>query len=387
MDRTIYKSLLSKISENLHTGVPRGNNDTFNIFTVLGVETKEVILCRLLRELLDPRGSHRLGEKPLLLFVQNVLGYPDFNESEAKKAKVIAEETIADNRRVDLVIRTGEKTIPIEVKVWAGDQDAQLSDYYNYYRSNGLNCIFYLTPTGWTPSARSRGDLQVEKEIRLLAFDKSIKPWLKSLIPYCEHESVRICVEQFTEVIEKMCAANAELEVIQNILGLNEETFDTANPSLEAFVAIMNNGKDIAFQNIQDVHNEHFLCRCGLCHFNHLMFSVSCLTPYYNTRCGIFAPSGGVDISLFISFPSMIYNCVEKTNCIACTHCYFFIFIVTNGGAIRNHYQNLQTFLNRDRIITCILDKFTMINKTLDDLFCLVKICNSFISIIVIQIF
>lgn len=248
MDRTIYKSLLSKISENLHTGVPRGNNDTFNIFTVLGVETKEVILCRLLRELLDPRGSHRLGEKPLLLFVQNVLGYPDFNESEAKKAKVIAEETIADNRRVDLVIRTGEKTIPIEVKVWAGDQDAQLSDYYNYYRSNGLNCIFYLTPTGWTPSARSRGDLQVEKEIRLLAFDKSIKPWLKSLIPYCEHESVRICVEQFTEVIEKMCAANAELEVIQNILGLNEETFDTANPLLEAFVAIMNNGKDIAFK-------------------------------------------------------------------------------------------------------------------------------------------
>lgn len=248
MDRIKYESLLSKISEKMHAGVPRGDNDTFNIFTVLGVETKEVILCRLLRELLDPRGSHRLGEKPLLLFVQDVLGYRNCNESEAKKAKVIAEETIVDNRRVDLVIRTGEKTIPIEVKVWAGDQDAQLSDYYNYYRSNGLNCIFYLTPTGWPPSAKSRGDLQVGKEIRLLSFDKNIKPWLKSLIPYCEHESVRICVEQFTEVIENMCAANAELEVIQNILGLNEEKFDTTNPSLEAFVAIMNNGKDIAFR-------------------------------------------------------------------------------------------------------------------------------------------
>lgn len=248
MDRSICEKLLNQISEKLHTSAPKCDNNTFNIFTVLGVETKEVILCRLLRELLDPRGSHRLGDKPLLLFVQDVLGYSDFNESEAKKAKVIAEETIADNRRVDLVIRTGEKTIPIEVKVWAGDQDAQLHDYYNYYRSNGLNCIFYLTPTGWAPSAKSRGDLQIDKEIRLLAFDKNIKPWLKSLMPYCKHDSVRICIEQFTEVIENMCSANAELEVIQDILGLYEEKFDTANPSLEAFVAIMNSSKDIAFK-------------------------------------------------------------------------------------------------------------------------------------------
>ena len=48
----------------------------------------------------------------------------------------------------------------------------------------------------------------------------------------------------------------------------------------------------VSLQDIQDVHHNHFLCRCGLCHFNHLVFSVSCLTPYYNTRCGISAPSG-----------------------------------------------------------------------------------------------
>ena len=46
MERSICNNFLIKISKSLHTNVPKCDNNTFNIFTVLGVETKEVILCR-----------------------------------------------------------------------------------------------------------------------------------------------------------------------------------------------------------------------------------------------------------------------------------------------------------------------------------------------------
>lgn len=239
--------LLGNIASQLpNSEKPKRSNDSFNIFSILGVETKEVIICRFLRELLDPSGTHQLKEKPLLLFVQNVLGYTDFDASEAKDAKVITEELIHNKRRVDLVIRTRKRVIPIEVKVWAGDQDAQLSDYYHYYRISGQNCVFYLTPTGWTPSAQSRGKLTVGNEIKLLAFDRNIRPWLESLLQECSCESAKLCIKQFKEVINKMCAASAETKLIEDILGLNNERFDPDNAALQAFIAIMNCSDDIA---------------------------------------------------------------------------------------------------------------------------------------------
>lgn len=228
------------------TDKPETSSESFNIFSILGVETKEVIICRFLRELLDPSGTHQLQEKPLVLFVQNVLGYTDFDAAEAKDAKVITEELIHNKRRVDLVIRTRKRVIPIEVKVWAGDQDAQLSDYYHYYRISGQNCVFYLTPTGWTPSAQSRGKLTVGNEIKLLAFDRNIRPWLESLLQECSCESAKLCIKQFKEVINKMCAASAETKLIEDILGLDNEQFDPDNAALQAFIAIMNCSDDIA---------------------------------------------------------------------------------------------------------------------------------------------
>lgn len=247
MMKNAFSELLGNIASQLpNSEKPKRSNDSFNIFSILGVETKEVIICRFLRELLDPSGTHQLKEKPLLHFVQNVLGYTDFDASEAKDTKAITEELIHKKRRVDLVIRTSKRVIPIEVKVWAGDQDAQLFDYYEYYRRNGVNCIFYLTPTGWVPSAQSRGNLTVGKEVILLSFDKNIRPWLESLLQECSCESAKLCIKQFKEVIDKMCAASAETKLIEDILGLNNEQFDPDNAALKAFIAIMNCSDDIA---------------------------------------------------------------------------------------------------------------------------------------------
>lgn len=204
----------------------KDNGESFNIFSVLGVETKEVIICRLIREFLDPRGRHGMREDPLRLFANMVLQLPEFGEIEAKNATVEAEECIDDQRRVDIVIHTEGKVIPIEVKIWAGDQDSQLWDYYRFYKKSDLlyaNKIYYLTPTKWEPSASSRGSLRINQEIVLLSFYDDIRNWIAALRNATDQANpVQIILKQFIEVINTMCEKAKDLHAITDLLGLND---------------------------------------------------------------------------------------------------------------------------------------------------------------------
>ncbi len=71
---------------------------------MLGITDKEVLICRLLGDLLDPRGSHGLKEKPLLLFMKQLHLENSFSLDEIDKAYIVLEETIDNERRIDIVI-------------------------------------------------------------------------------------------------------------------------------------------------------------------------------------------------------------------------------------------------------------------------------------------
>ena len=62
----------------------------FNLLQVLGADTDEVKMCRLLYELLSPQGSHGQGTKFLKLFYQEVLG-KSFSEAEIAASHVYRE--------------------------------------------------------------------------------------------------------------------------------------------------------------------------------------------------------------------------------------------------------------------------------------------------------
>lgn len=53
-----YRSLLSKISSCNSEGISRVKKLNYNVFDVLGVSHKEVIMCRFLADLLKPDGEH-----------------------------------------------------------------------------------------------------------------------------------------------------------------------------------------------------------------------------------------------------------------------------------------------------------------------------------------
>ena len=249
IDEKMLYDLLSTIGKKLKENeiADAEKSYGFNIFNVLGVSSKEVIICRFLGELLNPDGGHSMGHLPLLKFVNDVLGIKDFNTTDAEFSEVILEEATDETRRVDIAIHSGNRVFPLEVKIWAGDQYAQLSSYFNYYKRKKklqIEKIYYLTPTGWEPSNESKQELEVDREIICLSFEKNIEKWIESLISESKNESEKIIMKQFVEVINKMCADSNVFNVIKDTLGLTLDKYEYSSV-IEAIVEIVNKGDDI----------------------------------------------------------------------------------------------------------------------------------------------
>lgn len=64
----IASDLLDRAEYEKRTNIERDPFRIFNVFEVLSVQYTEVIMCRMLKELLDPNGKHGKGNKFLKLF-------------------------------------------------------------------------------------------------------------------------------------------------------------------------------------------------------------------------------------------------------------------------------------------------------------------------------
>jgi hypothetical protein len=59
-----------------------------------------------------------------------------------------------ENRRIDIVLEDGTIFVPIEVKIWAGDQPKQIHDYFEFARTKNSGNhvpVLYLTLDGHEP--------------------------------------------------------------------------------------------------------------------------------------------------------------------------------------------------------------------------------------------
>lgn len=242
----IFEQLFLKIKD-----LPTKSNkrDAFNIFKVLGIESKEVLACRLLGELMNPHGTHGLGEKPLQLFLQRI-DAPDFTPENLKNATIVLEEMIDNDRRVDIVIYIKDFVIPIEVKIWADDQNKQLYDYYQYFKKPEYSKhnfrIYYLTPNGRNPSLFStNNELQKGCDYKCISFDKDISEWLEDIskklncgAATANKERVDIVLEQFKEIISDMCTQEINLQMIKKAINFSEGQFES-NDSMKALLCIL----------------------------------------------------------------------------------------------------------------------------------------------------
>lgn len=213
-----------------HTSSEKENGDP-NIFEILGIENKEVLICRILGDLLNPNGKINSGNSdPLKLFLSQVLNINHVcAEKDFEHAEIVLEEVTDENRRVDIVIKIGrEKDIyPLEVKINAVDQPAQLYDYYHFYFGDTTQQsdkkIYYLTPTGKEPSSDSIKTLNREN-YKSISFDIDILSWLHSLLDSCKfNDTARFIIKQFEEVIQKMTLDLKKRDALYESLGYTKK--------------------------------------------------------------------------------------------------------------------------------------------------------------------
>ena len=134
------------------------------LMAALGLQFDEVALCRGLAWLLEPGGSHQLGQGPL----DALLGDLDVPVAEDAPVEIRVEEARADTR-ADVVVRVGGQTVIIEAKVFAGEQPRQADRLYTHWAGENLTLVF-LTRTGYSPyTARESEGLWVARAWRDLA--------------------------------------------------------------------------------------------------------------------------------------------------------------------------------------------------------------------------
>lgn len=147
------------LTEFIHKPLPDTPLSEYNIFNVLGVKAKEVVMCRFLTDLLYPEGQHGCGILFLKSFFHDILKESRVSDTLLAHTKVVSEFTIDHERRIDIAIYNTWFFIPIEVKIFAGDQVSQCYDYFEYAKTktvDGNTRIIYLTISGKEPAIDSR---------------------------------------------------------------------------------------------------------------------------------------------------------------------------------------------------------------------------------------
>jgi len=214
--------------------------ENFNVFRILKLESSEVRMhSAFIAELLNRHGSHGQKDSFLKLFVQSFCFKGNLIETEFCRVKV--EEsigTISEDRtqggRIDIVVTDTRNNhqIIIENKIYAGDQDHQLTRYYNYSENAD---IIYLTLYGKPPSNESKGEMKDGIHYKSYSYEEHILSWLE----LCRKEVaiypvVREAITHYINLIKYL--TNQTLN-----RNMKEELSDLMSNNIEASFAIANN--------------------------------------------------------------------------------------------------------------------------------------------------
>lgn len=164
----------------------------FNIFELMNKERDEVCLhSAFIANLLNPHGSHNMGNRFLKKFIQS--HDLDFN---CNGVEVLLEHYIGHispdetrGGRIDILIknRKNEKIL-IENKIDAPDQKYQLLRYYNEYKDAQ---ILYLTLFGDEPHEKSTESetkcLIKNEHFKCISYQSDIINWIESVIEEESH--------------------------------------------------------------------------------------------------------------------------------------------------------------------------------------------------------
>jgi hypothetical protein len=196
--------------------------EDFNLFKILKVEHFENNThSAFIAELLNPKGSHQKGNTFLKLFLKRILKkhfnftsqHLDFDEYYdqfiSKTTSLHKEWSIGPindkdktGGRIDILLKSGNKHITIENKIYANDQKFQIERYCNYKK--GSNLVLYLTLYGTQPDEISKGKLS-DEDFQCVSYAEDIKEWIEECLMHAHNEPIlRESLKQYLILIKKL---------------------------------------------------------------------------------------------------------------------------------------------------------------------------------------
>lgn len=211
--------------------------ENFNIFSVLSMERNEVKThSAFLGELLNPNGTHGLGNIPLQLFITCVkskfdndlkLGVIDkFDidftscKTEIEKHEGFINQDYTQGGRIDIIIKDcNGKCILIENKIDAYEQPNQLIRYNNAYPNAP---ILFLTLSG--NDSFSSDKLKKNDQYFLISYQEHIIDWLQLCLKEAvEYPMLREVIKQYINLIKKLTNQTENSKMKEEIRSLITE--------------------------------------------------------------------------------------------------------------------------------------------------------------------
>lgn len=193
------------VAQNERTKERYSHGELFNVFNILGLESKEVRLhSALLAELLRPNGMSGVGNDFQKAFLA-ILGLPDNYIVDGRVSVELSIGTTTDSERgrIDIIMEDGNHAIIIENKIYAQDQPAQLLKYTNFARDNyphGYR-LLYLTLDGKEASDDSAQGCPYQ----CISYKNEISKWLAECARISfDRPLVRETIRQYINLIKQL---------------------------------------------------------------------------------------------------------------------------------------------------------------------------------------
>ena len=204
--------------------------ENYNLFSILSIERYELKHSALIANLLDPKGSHGCGDAFLRAFFEIALkgtAYPFENCTLPHSYTEYYTGPIAGDTggRIDILVKSSHYGLIIENKIYAGDQDKQLTRYDNYgketFGADGY-LLVYLTLYGYDASKESTATKSAEEVGYLrLSYAEDILRWLEQCARLAyDKPLVRESLNQYIRTIKQLTYQDMNQEDIKKIINL-----------------------------------------------------------------------------------------------------------------------------------------------------------------------
>lgn len=232
MNNTLEFQFLKEVSQVLkyYNQQRELSGENFNIFSIMAMEHDEVFThSAIIAELLNPKGTHSLGTKPLELFYKMVLQEDyklDIEKMQCYKEEYIGfiNEDKTEGGRLDIVVKNcQEEGFVIENKIYATEQINQLSRYKNRYPNAK---ILYLTLDGVESKQLTSTD---GVEYFPISYKEDITYWIEECLKLSYNKPIlRETLKQYLYLIKKLTNQSTSKEMSEKITDIINENFEAS---------------------------------------------------------------------------------------------------------------------------------------------------------------